>query len=141
MPASRKQQHTFSEATGLNPYPRSLTLTAGLNRPQISLNPFPGFLNLPGPSSVQARTTVSSIGPFTVLPDPDPILVDQDEEIPDTPETQPRYRARYEAPPPDPEEEPSDKEDSDDDMPKHVEKKIGTPPDFNGERDTSSRFI
>ncbi|KAG1812982.1 hypothetical protein EV424DRAFT_1349179 [Suillus variegatus] len=70
----------------------------------------------------------------------------RDEEIPDAPppEPQPRYRARYEAPPPDPDEEPSDDEedqDSDEDMPRPTENKIGTPPDFNRERDTSSKFI
>ncbi|KAG2109365.1 uncharacterized protein F5147DRAFT_773176 [Suillus discolor] len=64
-----------------------------------------------------------------------PLVSDEDKEISDA---QPKYP---EEPPLD--NKPSDKEeeDSDDDMPKPIEKKIGVPPDFNGDRELSSRFI
>ncbi|KAG2046362.1 hypothetical protein BDR06DRAFT_1014781 [Suillus hirtellus] len=80
----------------------------------------------------------------TFAAEPTPLIIDQDKEIPDAPAPEPQtyYQARYKAPLPDPDKKPSeDSKDSEEDMPRPVEKKIGTLPDFNRERDTSSKFI
>jgi hypothetical protein len=107
-------------------------------------------LAVPGPSSSHSISTSLEV--------PAPAVVkDRDEEIPDAslPDSDPGSEPESEPsivedpfprfPPPEPEPEPSDSDsddsDSDDDMPKPIEWKICTPPDFSGNRDETMKFV
>jgi len=145
---SLKAQAAFAEA--YCPYPRtSPRKTASQGTFETPRTPPLPALAVPGPSFSHSVSTSLEV--------PAPAVVeDRDEEIPDAsspdsnsgsePESEPSIvedpYPRF--PPPEPEPEPSDSDDSnseDDDMPKHIERKICTPPDFSGNRDETTKFV
>jgi hypothetical protein len=144
---SLKSQAAFTEA--YCPYPQTSprkTSSQGTFEPPRT--PVLPALAVPGPSFSHSVSTTSEV----LAP---AIVEDRDEEIPDapSPNSDPGSEPESEPsiiedpfpifPPPEPEPEPSDNNDSDsdDDMPKPIECKICTPPDFSGNRDKTTKFI
>jgi hypothetical protein len=135
---STKQKAAYIEA--FSPYPltspRKLSSQGTFEPPRTPVLP---ALAVPGPSFSHSISTSSEV------PTPAPVE-DRDKDILDAPspssnpgsepsiveEPFPRFS------PPEPEPEPSDSED---DMPKPIEWKICTPPDFSGNRDETTKFI
>jgi hypothetical protein len=105
-------------------------------------------LAVPGPPFSHSISTSSEV----LAP---AVVEDRDEEIPDasSPDSDPGSEPESEPsiveepyprfPPPEPEPKPSDSDDSnsDNDMPKPIEQKICTPPDFSGDRNETTKFI
>jgi hypothetical protein len=107
-------------------------------------------LAVPGPSFSHSISTSSEV------PAPAPVE-DRDEEIPDAPppdsdsdpdsepESEPSIIEdsfpRFSPPEPEPSDSKSDDSNSENDMLKPIEWKICTPPDFNGNRDKTMKFL
>jgi hypothetical protein len=148
VPDSRRQA-AFTEA--FCPYPptspRRSSLQGTFEPPCTPVLP---ALAVPGPSFSHSVSTSSE------APTPAPVE-DRDEDIPDTPppdshsdpdsepESEPSIIEdpfpRFPPPEPEPSDSESDDSNSEDDMLKPIERKICTPPDFNGDRDETTKFL
>jgi len=107
-------------------------------------------LSVPGPSfshSISASSETPAPAPVEDrdkdIPDAPPL--DSDSDPDSKPESEPLIIEdpfpRFSPPEPEPSDSESDNSDSEDDMPKPIEWKFCTPPDFNGDRDETMKFL